>query len=181
MSTRARPPIFLRIGATSLLVTGLLLGCKDPPPDDHQPIARPAPKAALPADHVDKDTLVPGTEKAYAVVLPLGFAVRSSVQLTRVAMGTATAKQVVTYLKAQVRDGKVLEGPERTVFNGVRIPAEPDRYLDIVVTEQRADFVLISVTDVTPPPPLPPASQDERFKQVGLDPRGHLLHPRTIE
>ncbi len=178
-------PISWQVGAATVLVSGLMLfmaGCKSPPPDDHEPVVREAPKAApqVPVDHVAKDSLVAGTEKAYAVVLPLGFAVKASVEQTRVAMGAATAKQVVTYLKEQVRDGKVLEGPERTVFKGVRIPAEPDRYLEIVVTE-RSDTVLIAVTDVTPLPPLPPATQDERYKQVGLDPRGRLLHPHTIE
>ena len=163
-----------------VVMLGALSGCTKPPDPDPKP---ERPKAALPAvpeDHVDKDSLAPGKEKAYALVLPYNFAITARVDRTTSAVGMAPSKQVITYIKERVRDGKLIEGDPRTVFEGVRIPEEPDRYLQIVVTARSATTV-VTVTDVTPPPELPPVSQPERYKQVGLAPNGQLLHPRTIE
>jgi hypothetical protein len=139
-----------------------------------------APKAAIPKDHVDEGTLVPGSEKAYAIAVPVGFAVTSRVGKTITILGKEPTRKVVNYLKERVRDGKVLESNEHTVFQGVRIPDDPARYLEIEVVDKRFGTV-ISVTDVTPAPELPPATQEERYKQVGLDPQGRLLNPRTLE
>jgi hypothetical protein len=170
-------------GALLALLVVLGSGCKKPTTDTG-PVASAAPVAApaVPVDHVPPGSLAPGTEKAFALVLPLGFARPTRVERTSASIGVAQPKQVVTYIKERVRDGKLIEGKtdDRTVFDGVRIPDEPDRYLRIVVTKQ-GDSTLIDVTDVTPPPALPNVSQTERYKQVGLDPQGRLLHPKTLE
>ncbi len=172
--------------ALALSIALVSAGCKKPADDADNPQQASKPVPAVPKDNVESNTLVPGKEKAYALVLPLGFTVQTRLDRTAASLGAAQPKQVVTYIKERVRDGKVIEsdphsmGEERTVFEGVRIPDEPDRYLQIVVTPRRG-ATLITVTDVTPIPALPPASEAERYKQVGMDPQGHLLHPHSIE
>ncbi len=177
--------LLVRSGTACLIAAmsvALAAGCKKAPADDDmktQPAAKPKP--AVPKDYADKGSLPPGTDKAFALVLPFGFNVQTRLDRTAAAMGMAQSKQVVNYIKERVRDGKVIEtDPERVVFEGVRIPDEPDRYLQIVVTNRNA-ATLITVTDVTPAPAIAPTSQSERYKQVGLAPNGQLLHPHTIE
>lgn len=169
-----------------LLSLALVAGCTKAPVDDSESRkgrTATTPEQALPTDHVEPNTLAPGTEKAYALILPLGFKVTTRLDRTTAAVGMAQPKLVVNFIKERVRDGKLVEGrdeTERTVFEGVRIPDEPDRYLQVIVTP-RPGSTLITVTDVTEIPPLPPTSESERYRQVGLDPAGNLLHPRTME
>jgi len=170
----------------ALLVLGAMGGgCKKPPPDDANELteAPPPTPAAVPVDHVQPGSLAPGKEKAFALVLPLGFPHPITVDSTAASEGLVGSTEVVTYISERVRDGKRIEikTEDRTVFEGVRVPDEPDRYLRIVVTAKGETATLIAVTDVTPPKALPPVSEAERYKQVGMDPRGHLLRPNTIE
>jgi hypothetical protein len=175
----------LRHGLLSPLLLGMLVlvvaGCKKPPPTE-ETSEQPRPAPAVPTDHVEKGSLAPGKEKAFALPLPLGFPPPTQLDRTAASVGVVDPKQVVTYVKERVRDGKLIESRdgERTVFEGVRLPEEPDRYLQVVVADRHGS-TLITVTDVTPPAPLPPTTEAERYKQVGMDPKGRLLHPRTLE
>jgi hypothetical protein len=94
---------------------------------------------------------------------------------------------VVEYVRTRVREGKVIKpswsDPNRTTFSKVRVPALPDKLLDVYV-EPALGMVAttrVEVHDVTPTksPNLP--DEAARWAAQGLKPNGQPLDPSRLQ
>ena len=153
-------------GPVQIIAFCILVGCsKDPEPEPLVPFDLPAP-SARPVDHLAPDELTRGTERAFALVLPRGFAVRARFGSSVLAEGPATAQSLARYLAEQVKDGDAKVQPQRATFTGVRAIEEPARVLKIRVEETSVGNCQLQINDETPPPD-PGGSVEERMKRVG--------------
>lgn len=170
--------------ATPALCVLLLLlpaGCNDTAPERSAVLAStltdPADK---PLDHLAAGELLPGTEKAFALVLPRGFTVRARFVSSVLAEGPASAVNLGHYLAARVKDGKASVQPAQALFEGVRAPEEPARLLRIRVEETAPGFCQLQVNDDTPPPD-PGGDVAERLERIGRRPDGKLEGREKME
>jgi hypothetical protein len=141
-----------------------------------------APPPPTPVDQLAPGELLEGTEKAFALVLPRGVHVQRAFMDLVYASGEPRADDVANYIRARVREGTVTRGATGTVFDSVKVPAEPTRVLHILVGHLPAsDACNLVIRDMTPPPPQPvPTSEAERFRAAGLTPSGQFLDPKHI-
>ncbi len=159
------------------------VGCKTKPTDGN-----PSPKVAASStpSAIPRDALPPsgelrdGKERAYALVLPTEFIVRSSYNKHVLAAGPASVPKLAAYIAKQV--GQVPpDSKSRVVLNHVVHPAEPKRPMDITIQQdsRTSGWVTIDVDDLTPPPEPPPDKRDakSRMEAIGMTPDGRPLHP----
>jgi hypothetical protein len=139
--------------------------------------------SARPVDHLAPGELQEGTEKAFSLVLPSGVHVQRAFMYSVFASGTPRADDVANYVRARVRGGTVTRGVTGTIFDEVKVPAEPNRLLHIRVGRPPAsEGCQLEVRDVTPAPPLPaPTTETERFRQAGLTPDGKFIDPQHLQ
>lgn len=156
-----------------LLLVGLL-GCTERAPDPLPPPAGASSTAAeKPLDHLAAGELVPGPERAFALVLPRGFSVRARFASSVLAEGPASAVNLGHYVAERVKDGQAQVEPGRASFTGVRVPEEPSRVLRIRIDEAAPGFCQLQINDDTPPPD-PGGDVAERLKRIGRSPDGKL-------
>jgi hypothetical protein len=167
-----------RLGAGALLLG--VFACKR---DEDLPVM-PAESASaaptLPVDHLAPGELLEGSEKAFALWLPRGMHVDGTFVDVVYASGTVPSDALANYVRAHVRDGKVVTGATGTVFDRVRIPAAPDVELAIYV-RPAPQGSSIEIRNVTPTksPDLP--DENERWKAAGLKPGGGVLDPTHLQ
>lgn len=124
-----------------------------------------------------------GTEKAFALPLPITSVVLQRYGGSCFVRTGYSPEEIVNFVRIHVKGGKVVAGTSSTTFTDVVVPAEPARHLEIdvrrasTVNEARTE---IRVTDVTPPPNDPNLSEPDRWKKVGLTPDGKLLDPKHL-
>lgn len=166
-----------RLGAGALLVG--VLACKR---EEELPVvpAASASVARAPVDHLAPGELLEGSEKAFELSLPRGMHVDGSFVDVVYASGTVPSDVLANYVRARVRDGKVVTGATGTVFDRVRLPAAPDVELAIYVRPAPQGSSL-EVRNVTPTrsPDLP--DENERWKAAGLKPGGGVLDPTHLQ
>ena len=166
-----------RLGAGALLMG--VFACKR---EEELPVlpAASASVAPAPVDHLAPGEVLEGNEKAFALWLPRGMHVDGSFVDVVYASGTVPSDVLANYVRARVRDGKVVTGATGTVFDRVRLPAAPDVELAIYV-RPAALGSSIEVRDVTPvrSPDLP--DENERWKSAGLKPGGGVLDPTHLQ
>jgi hypothetical protein len=175
-------PLAAGAAATAMIaaVAGTACHKKSPVVDSAPPVAT---ASAQPLDHLAPDELVEGKEKAFALTLPLALHVEKAFMGAVWAGGEANMDKVANYIRSHVRGGTVTRGASGTVFDGVYVPAEPQRILHILVTRPPAgETCRIEVRDLTPAPPQPvPTTQAERYHAAGLTPDGKFLDPNHRE
>jgi hypothetical protein len=154
---------------------------------DEEPAADPnasatAPVAApTPRDHLVPGELLEGSEVAFGLRLPRGTKVQSVFPQQIVAACDAKAADVANYIRPRVSMGRVGVGAASTMFERVQVAANPGRELVIRVEEASTGTgSRITVRDVTPPPLAPGLSDEERWKQVGMTPGGHVVDPTHL-
>ena len=133
-----------------------------------------------PVDHLAPGELLEGSEKAFDLWLPRGMHVDGAFVDVVYASGTVPSDGLANYVRARVRDGKVITGATGTVFDRVRLPAAPDVELAIYVRPSPLGSS-IEIRNVTPvrSPDLP--DENERWKAAGLKPGGGVLDPTHLQ
>ena len=166
-----------QLGAGALLLGAF--ACKR---EEELPVLPAASASAVPTpvDHLAPGELLEGNEKAFELSLPRGMHVDGAFVDVVYASGTVPSDGLANYVRARVRDGKVVTGATGTVFDRVRLPAAPDVELAIYVRPAPQGSSL-EVRNVTPvrSPDLP--NEDERWKAAGLKPGGGVLDPTHLQ
>ncbi len=163
---------------------GLVACRKEPPPPEATETRSAPPKAATsaaPADHLAKGELVAGKEKAFALVLPRDLKLAWSFPDVALARGDVEPELVANYVRARVGGGTVTIGASQTLFEGVRVAAEPGKDLRIKV-EKVHGLCHLEIRDITPPPADPDPGDDvARWRKAGFAPNGKPLDPLRMK
>jgi hypothetical protein len=147
--------------------------------------AQAAPKP--PVDHLAPGELLEGSAKAFGIVLPRGVRIDAAFSDVVYASGRVDDEAVVKYIRARVREGKVVRpdfaGNGRTTFDHVKVPAMPDKELVIVVGPERGAVgaTKIEIRDVTPAQAPQLADDAARWRSAGLSPNGRVLDPTHLQ
>jgi hypothetical protein len=137
---------------------------------------------AAPLDRLAPGELIPGTTKAFALVLPRDLHVDQALTDVVFASGPVDAADLANYVRARVRDGDVSVGATATVFDKVKAIDAPARLLFVrIFSGPMGRGAHIEVRDVTPPPVPDLPNEESRWKQVGLRPDGQLLDPQHLK
>jgi hypothetical protein len=142
-----------------------------------------APDAsAPPLDRLAPGELIPGTTKAFGLVLPRDLVVDQALTDVVFASGPVDAADLANYVRARVRDGDVSVGATATVFDKVKAVDVPNRLLFArIFSGPMGRGAHIEIRDVTPPPLPDLPNVESRWKQVGLSPDGRLLDPQHLK
>jgi len=143
--------------------------------------------AKPPVDHLAPKELLEGDAKAFGLALPRGVRVDQSFADVAFASGHVDAQGAVQYVRARVREGKMIEpdfaGDGKTTFDHVKIPAAPDKVFVISVKPAKGavGMTQFEVRDVTPTkaPELP--DEAARWRAAGLTPEGRVLDPTKLQ
>jgi hypothetical protein len=158
----------------------LLVGCHRHPPGQ---TAAPTPSAssAVTPDRLQPGELLEGPDHAFALKLPRGIRVEESFAAVVFARGQLKAADVANYIRARVTGGAISVGASATVFDRVFAPGEPARPLTIQVESlPHEEGTRVEVRDMTPPPGMPNATDEEKWKAVGMSPNGKILDPTKL-
>jgi hypothetical protein len=166
-------------GRALAVVVALLLGglsCKKPE-GDPPPVA-----SAAPVDRLAPGELIPGTKKAFAIVLPRDLTIDQALTEVIYASGPVGASDLANFIRSRVQDGDVSVGATATVFDHVRAIDDPSRLLFIrIYPGPMGRGARMEVRNVTPPPVPNLPSEEERWKQMGLSPDGKILDPHHLQ
>lgn len=170
-----------RIGTLSIVlaIVSAIVACR-------KPVATVS-DAGLPATVVAPDELAPGelpegVDHAFGLPLPRGARIEQSFADAVYARASSSSDAVANYVRARVRDGTVTAGAVGTVFDGVRVPADPARVLHIrVIRYPTLPGCRLEVRDVTPAPAPNLPDEPSRWKAVGLTPDGKLADPKHLQ
>jgi len=157
-------------------------GCKRRPPPTIAP-REASPKAtasAPPADHALPNEIAEGTEKAFGLPIPRQMRVVSRFEDVVFASGDVAPELVANYVKQRVIAGHVETGPAKTVFTGATLRNNPTSTLRVDVISRNGDTEL-TVRDETRPPAREGLTEAERWKELGLSPKGTPLDPTHLE
>lgn len=157
----------------ALCIVMALGACQDRPADPPAPAPVASAEEKKPVDHLAAGEMLPGTERAFALVLPRGFRVRARFAESVLAEGEGTAVNLGAYVAARVKDGHATVQPAKAAFDAVRVPEEPGRVLGIRIEETAPGFCTVQINDDTPPPD-PGGDVAERMKRIGRSPDGKL-------
>jgi hypothetical protein len=146
-----------------------------------------ATASAKPVDHLAPNELLEGDAKAFGLTLPRGVRLDQSFADVAYASGAVDTHAAALYVRARTREGKMIEpsfaGDGKTTFDHVRVPALPDKQLDISVrpAQGAVGVTLFEVRDVTPTkaPTLP--DEAARWRNAGLTPNGRVLDPTHLQ
>jgi hypothetical protein len=172
-----------------LCLVGLVaLGCNKDHPITVVAASTEVASAATqaPVDHLAPNELLEGDAKAFGLTLPRGMSVDHAFDDVVFASGTASMPAVVAYVRAHVREGKVIkptwQEPNRTTFDHVRVPAMPDKELVIYVqpAKGRVATTNVEVHDVTPQKAANLPDETARWAAAGLKPNGQVLDPTQL-
>lgn len=141
--------------------------------------------APPPADHLAKDEVPEGPDKAFALRLPMASTVAMRFRESVHVNSSLSPEQLSNFVRARVREGTVATGTTMTSFENVIVPTEPQRHITVQIRPARLHSGSRSemlVKDVTPPPPPDPnASEAELRRKAGLTPDGKLLDPKHMQ
>lgn len=163
--------------ATVLLTAGLSAcsSCKrhdDPPPQEKPP------------DRLAPNEVVEGKERAFGLPLPRASHVKARFPTTVHVLSPLTPEELTNFVRARVKDGKVIPGASVTTLFDVTPLGDPKKQLTIDVrTVRLADGTRseMVVRDTTPPPVEPGLSDEERWKKAGLTPTGKVADPKHLQ
>jgi hypothetical protein len=157
-----------------------LAGCRgkeDPAP----PLELPASSQPPPAvDQARPGELAEGADEAFGLRVPRHMIVSARFPDSVFASGSIAFESVSNYVRDRVVAQHVDTGPAKTVFTGVTVKGAPERVVRIEVIADGLTTKLV-VRDETKPPAKPGLSEEERWKELGLDPKGQPLDPTHLE
>lgn len=164
---------------TLLLMAMLLPACREKPKQE----AAPAPSVAPPPapDQLRPGELAEGTLDAFGLKLPRIMTVETRFPDAVFATGEAAHKDLVGYVRERVVAENVNTLPTKTVFENVTLKNSPSKKLRIEVIATTAGRAKLVVRDETRPPAKPGLTEEERWREVGLTPRGELIDPSHLD
>lgn len=135
-------------------------------------------------DQLAPNEVVEGQDKAFALPLPRYARVTGRFQTSITVRSHLTPEDLANFVRARVKEGKVVAGGAATTFENVVVPNEPGRRLTIdvrratITGDARSEM---TVRDTTPPPVEPGLTDEQRWKKAGFGPDGKLLDPKNSE
>jgi hypothetical protein len=144
----------------------------------------PAPPAAsaTPVDRLAPGELIPGDQKAFAILLPRDVKIDQALTEVVFASGPVEATDLANYMRARVREGSVSVGASATVLDQVKAVDDPSRLLFVrIFPGPMGRGARMEIRNVTPPPLPDLPSPAERWKQMGLTPEGKVLDPKHLQ
>jgi hypothetical protein len=162
----------------TLLLLFAVSSCRKPAQTEEE--APAPPPAPHPIDHLAPDELLEGTEKAFALVLPRVAQTQGAFSDVVYVQVEASANALGKYLREHVRDGTTTVRDGTTIFERVRVPSDPQRWLTLRVRPQGILRANLEVRDVTPPPPIVLPDEAARWRAAGLKPNGQVLDPTHL-
>lgn len=168
----------ITIGFLSIAI-GLSLGCKgkgEAPPSPPQ-IEAPPP---APADELAPGELAPGKENAFGIFIPRRMQVEARFTDAVFASGQLPPERVSNYVRKYVIAEGIETGPAKTIFAKATLKETPAFQLRIEVISEGTLTKLV-VRNETRAPAKEGLSEEERWKELGLTPRGEVLDPTQLE
>jgi len=95
--------------------------------------------------------------------------------------GRVKLSELENYVRERVVARHVEVTPTRSVFPNVQIKGgDPERTYKFEIVPKGLEVELV-IRDVTPPPPTPGLSEEERWKRAGLVRKGNRLVPADVD
>lgn len=169
-----------RIVALALAVSLPLGGtaCSSCKRHEEQPIE------TKPPDHLAPNEAVESKERAFGLPLPRNSRIVARFDKTIHVQTLLTPEDLVNFVRARVKDGRVMPGTTSTELSGVAPVGAPDKRLSIEVRLYRGGEGHRSemlVFDTTPPPAEPGLTDEQRWQKAGLTPSGHVADPTKLQ
>jgi hypothetical protein len=157
----------------------VLASCK--PKEERRAPPPPAPSAPVtPPDKLRPGELAEGAIDAFGLKLPRLLSVDATFPDATFASGDVRAEHVAGYVRERVIAEHEDKADVKTVFTGATVKTAPSRRLRIEVVARRGGTQLI-VRDETRPPAKEGLSEEERWRELGLTPKGEPLDPTKLE
>lgn len=160
------------------LAIASLIACKKPPPAVGNGL-----DAGPPVDHLSRDEVPEGTEKAFTLLLPKAAIVSFRLEGEVIVDSDLTPEQLSNYVRRHVQTTKVTAGASTTTFDDAIVPAEPKTHLRIEIRRPPTTSMHRStmyVRDVTSPPSPPKTTDADAYRAAGRNPDGTPLNPKQM-
>lgn len=142
------------------------------------------PTDTRPPDHLAPSEVVEGKERAFGLPLPRTSRIAARFDKTVHVQTPLTHEELVNYVRARVKDGKVTPGTSGTQLFDVTPMGDPQKRLTIDVRLYRGgdgNHSEMIVHDTTPTPVEPGLTDDQRWQKAGLTPSGQILDPKKLQ
>jgi len=157
----------------------LLVSCSKP--QDKAQVVPSASASAVPVDRLEPNELGESSDSAFEFKLPRGMAIQNRMPSEVYAVGKLKPEHVANYVRKRVLVNAVELGAVRTVFDRVKvIGATVDRPVRIEVIRLQGQTGLL-IKSLLPEKVEIPATEEERWKRVGLTPNGQPIDPLKME
>jgi hypothetical protein len=173
MGTRRRlvfVALFVAVGVT---------GCSSCKRNDDK-----TPVENRPPDHLAPTEAVEGKERAFGLPLPRLSRVEARFDKSVHVLSALSAEELVNFVRARVKDGKVTPGTTTTQLFDVAPVGDPTKRLTIDVRTYRGgdgNKSEMIVRDTTPAPVEPGLTDEQRYQKAGLTPSGKIVDPKHLQ
>lgn len=136
-----------------------------------------------PPDHLVPSEVVEGKERAFGLPLPRVSTVAARFEKTIHVQTPLTPEELVNFVRARVKDGKVTPGTTTTQLFDVAPIGDPAKRLTIDVRTYRGgdgNKSEMIVRDTTPAPVEPGLTDEQRYQKAGLTPSGQVADPTHL-
>lgn len=137
-----------------------------------------------PPDHLVPNEVVEGKERAFGLPLPRYTRVAARFGKTVHVQTPLSPEELVNFVRARVKDGKVTPGTSGTQLFDVTPVGDPQKRLTIDVRLYRGgdgNHSEMIVRDTTPAPVEPGLTDEQRWQKAGLTPSGQIADPRKLQ
>jgi hypothetical protein len=174
MGTRRRlifVALFVAVGVT---------GCSSCKRNDDK-----TPVENRPPDHLAPTEAVEGKERAFGLPLPRLSRVEARFDKSVHVLSALSAEELVNFVRARVKDGKVTPGTSSTLLYDVTPIGDPEKRISLDVHAFKGgDGTMHSqmvVRDTTPVPIEPGLTDEQRWQKAGLTPSGKIVDPKHLQ
>lgn len=168
-----------RLVALAVFLTAGVAACSSCKRKDDQP-----PEEIKPPDHLAPNEVAEGKAHAFGLPLPRLARVAARFEKTVHVQSPHSPEELVNFVRARVKDGKVTPGTAETRLIDVVPRDDQKRRLSIEVRGIRGGGDAKSemiVRDTTPPPLEPGLSDEQRWRKAGLTPDGRVVDPARLQ
>jgi hypothetical protein len=141
------------------------------------------PEETRPPDHLAPNEVVEGKERAFGLPLPRLSQVKARFPKAIHVESPLTPEELVNFVRARVKDGKITPGTSGTQLGDVTPLADPQKRLTIDVRpihegDTKSEML---IQDTTPAPPEPGLTDEQRWQKAGFTPSGHIPDPSHLQ
>jgi hypothetical protein len=167
-----------RLSALTVFLTVGLAACSSCKRKEEQPTE------IKPPDHLAPSEVVEGKERAFGLPLPRAARIAARFDKTVHVQTPLTPEELVNYVRARVKDGKVIPGTSGTQLFDVAPLGDLQKRLTIEVRLYRGgdgQHSEMIVKDTTPPPVEPGLTDEQRWQKAGFTPSGQIIDPKKLQ